>query len=181
MAPYMGSPASSSTSITKINRTKVKTSEWLEIANVPSESWRSSPEYDSKPGPEHRRDDICNSSWVWKPPRCVNSTNPDTSDSKSKHPRDLSQPSVKLNQDAAYIIAPFESTQDIPKLAWSYWGWTFQEKALIFCGKEVTWHCREMICREDMVNDDAENRSKPLGWLRLSPQHFQLFQWPDLF
>ncbi|CAH0052756.1 unnamed protein product [Clonostachys solani] len=86
----------------------------------------------------------------------------------------------------AYIIAPFESTQDISKLAWSSRGWTFQEKALsrrllIFCGEEVTWHCREMICREDMVNVDAENRSKPLEWLRLTPQHFQLFEGPDPF
>lgn len=116
----------------------------------------------------------------------VNTTDPGTSDSKSSHPRDLSQPSVKLNQDEAHIIAPFESIQDIPKLAWSSRGWTFQEKALsrrllIFCGEEVTWHCREMICREDMVNDDAENRSKPLEWLRLNPQHFQLFQGPDPF
>jgi hypothetical protein len=118
--------------------------------------------------------------------RGVNTTDPDTSDSKSSHPRDLSQPSVKLNQYEAYIIAPFESTQDISKLAWSSRGSTFQEKALsrrllIFCGEEVTWHCREMICREDMVKDDAENRSKPLEWLRLNPQHFQLFDEPDPF
>ncbi|CAH0018521.1 unnamed protein product [Clonostachys rhizophaga] len=102
--------------------------------------------------------------------RGVNTTDPDTSDTKSSHPRDLNQPSVK----------------DIPKLAWSSRGWTFQEKALsrrllIFCGEEVTWHCREMISREDMVNDDAKNRSMPLEWLRLNPQHFQLFQGPDPF
>jgi hypothetical protein len=98
--------------------------------------------------------------------------------SKPGVPRDLHQSCVQLDPEETRIIAPFENTQDITSSPWESRAWTFQEKVLsrrllIFCGEEAVWHCRGMICQEDMMNDDAEKRCKPLDWFRLNPQHFR--------
>jgi hypothetical protein len=91
-------------------------------------------------------------------------------------PRKIAQESVEI-KDGTHIIAPFPCTQDLTKTIWNSRAWTFQEKLLskrflIFSGDEVVWHCRQMICREDMHNGDCGYNTDPLEWLSLKPQYF---------
>ncbi|KAE9368255.1 HET-domain-containing protein [Stipitochalara longipes BDJ] len=90
--------------------------------------------------------------------------------------REITQPSAEV-RDGARIIAPFACRQQLITTAWNARAWTFQEKLLsrrllVFSGDEVVWHCRQMIAREDMRNEDSGGTVKPLEWLNLKPKFF---------
>ncbi|KAM5348646.1 hypothetical protein ACJ41O_008470 [Fusarium nematophilum] len=80
-------------------------------------------------------------------------------------------------RDGATVVAPFPSSQNLSETVWNTRAWTFQEKLLsrrllIFSGNEVAWHCRSMVCREDMRTDDSGHVVQPLEWLSLKPKFF---------
>lgn len=59
---------------------------------------------------------------------------------------------------------------------WNLRAWTFQERLLsrrliVFTHGQMIWHCRKMICREDMSVQDSGIPYQPLQWLSLKPQH----------
>lgn len=90
--------------------------------------------------------------------------------------REISQPSAEI-KGSAHVIAPFPCRHELATTAWNSRAWTFQEKLLsrrllIFSGDEVVWHCRQMIAREDMRNEDSGDTVKPLEWLNLKPKFF---------
>ncbi|KAJ5546938.1 HET-domain-containing protein [Penicillium frequentans] len=94
----------------------------------------------------------------------------------SSLPREITQESAEI-KDGTHIIAPFPCTQDLTKTIWNSRAWTFQEKLmskrlLIFSGDEVVWHCRQMVCREDMHTGDCGYNTDSLDWLSLKPQYF---------
>ncbi|PYH77956.1 HET-domain-containing protein [Aspergillus uvarum CBS 121591] len=91
-------------------------------------------------------------------------------------PRNIDQPVAKIKDDA-HIIAPFPSEASLTHTTWNTRAWTFQERILskrilAFCGEEVVWHCRKMVCREDMQCEDSGYGPESLDWLSLKPQYF---------
>ena len=90
--------------------------------------------------------------------------------------RSLHQVSAKIKDDIS-IIAPLTTTDhDIDASPWNARAWTFQERLLsrrliVFTHGQMIWHCRKMICREDMTVEDSNVPYSPLQWLSLKPRH----------
>ena len=91
-------------------------------------------------------------------------------------PRNLYQKSAEVKGYLA-LVAPLATTDHgLDMLIWNTRAWTFQERQLsrwliIFANGQVTWHCRKMICREDMNIEDSGVPYKALKWLSLKPRH----------
>ena len=90
--------------------------------------------------------------------------------------RQLRQKSAVV-KDSLALVAPLTTTDHgLEMSVWNERAWTFQERLLsrrliIFTHGQVIWHCRKMICREDMTVEDSGVPYKPLQWLSLKPRH----------
>ena len=90
--------------------------------------------------------------------------------------RNLQQVQVGLKGDLS-LIAPLPAqNHQLDESVWNIRAWTFQERLLsrrliVFTHGQMIWHCRRMICREDMSVADAGVPYPPLQWLSLKPQH----------
>ena len=90
--------------------------------------------------------------------------------------RKLQQVQVGLKGDMS-IIAPLAAENHrLDDSVWNIRAWTFQERLLsrrliVFTHGQMIWHCRRMICREDMSVADSGVPYPPLQWLSLKPQH----------
>ncbi|KAK3671313.1 hypothetical protein LTR78_008773 [Recurvomyces mirabilis] len=100
-------------------------------------------------------------------------------DSRSNSSRQVVQLTAPAKNNIT-IIAPSqpETTQPLPPgtSTWQARAWTFQEKLLsrrllFFSDNEMTWHCRGMIAKEDMLAQDCGYETPELDWLALKPQH----------
>ena len=95
---------------------------------------------------------------------------------KPAEQRILHQKSAMVKESTA-LVAPL-ATKDhgLELSAWNTRAWTFQERMIsrrliIFTHGQVVWHCRRMICREDMTVEDSGVPYRPLQWLSLKPRH----------
>jgi hypothetical protein len=74
------------------------------------------------------------------------------------------------------IAAPLDTVDhNLSRSVWNSRAWTFQERLLsrrliIFSHGHITWHCRGMICREDMTVEDSGVKYNSLQWLSLDPR-----------
>ncbi|MCJ1387786.1 hypothetical protein MMC18_000629 [Xylographa bjoerkii] len=90
--------------------------------------------------------------------------------------RSLHQVAAKVKQDTS-IIAPLATTDhNVDASAWNARAWTFQERLLsrrliVFTHGQMIWHCRKMICREDMTVEDSNVPYTSLQWLSLKPRY----------
>lgn len=90
--------------------------------------------------------------------------------------RKLQQVQVGLKGDLS-LIAPLPAqNHQLDDSVWNLRAWTFQERLLsrrliVFTHGQMIWHCRRMICREDMSVEDSGVPYPPLQWLSLKPQH----------
>ena len=90
--------------------------------------------------------------------------------------RKLQQVQVGLKGDLS-LIAPLPAQDhQLDDSVWNNRAWTFQERLLsrrliVFTHGQMIWHCRKMICREDMSVVDSGVPYPPLQWLSLRPQH----------
>lgn len=89
--------------------------------------------------------------------------------------RSFNQMSAKF-KDGLSLIAPLHSDIKIDSTPWNKRAWTFQERLLsrrliVFSQGQMTWHCRGMICREDMTVEDSGCSHTPLDWLGLRPRY----------
>lgn len=90
--------------------------------------------------------------------------------------RKLQQVQVGLKGDLS-LIAPLPAqNHQLDDSVWNIRAWTFQERLLsrrliVFTHGQMIWHCRRMICREDMSIVDSGVPYPPLQWLSLRPQH----------
>ncbi|GAB7351892.1 hypothetical protein MBLNU459_g2435t1 [Dothideomycetes sp. NU459] len=78
--------------------------------------------------------------------------------------------------DGVSLVAPLRSDIVIDATPWNSRAWTFQERLLsrrliVFSQGQMTWHCRSMICREDMPVADSGCPHTPLEWLGLKPRY----------
>lgn len=74
------------------------------------------------------------------------------------------------------LVAPLRSDVKVDATPWNSRAWTFQERLLsrrliVFSQGQMTWHCRGMICREDMTVEDSGCPHTPLDWLGLKPRY----------
>ena len=108
-------------------------------------------------------------------------------DASPASPRHLYQKSAEVKNSLA-LVAPLATTcHGLDTSAWNARAWTFQERLLsrrliIFTHGQVIWHCRKMICREDMNVEDSGVPYKALEWLSLKPRHLGVdtgSQWRD--
>ena len=90
--------------------------------------------------------------------------------------RKLQQAQVSLKGDLS-LIAPLPAqNHQLDDSVWNIRAWTFQERLLsrrliVFTHGQMIWHCRRMICREDMSVVDSGVPYLPLQWLSLKPQY----------
>ena len=89
--------------------------------------------------------------------------------------RNLQQVQVSLKGDMSLIAPLAAQDHKLDDSVWNTRAWTFQERLLsrrlvIFTHGQMIWHCRRMICREDMSVADSGVPYPPLQWLSLKPQ-----------
>ena len=90
--------------------------------------------------------------------------------------RKLQQVQAGLKGDLS-LIAPLPAqNHQLDDSVWNLRAWTFQERLLsrrlvVFTHGQMIWHCRGMICREDMSVEDSGVPYPQLQWLSLRPQH----------
>jgi hypothetical protein len=88
----------------------------------------------------------------------------------------LSEYRKEVLTDDVSIAAPLETTDhNLSHSIWNSRAWTFQERLLsrrliIFSHGHMVWHCRGMICREDMTVADSGVNYNSLQWLSLDPR-----------
>ncbi len=90
--------------------------------------------------------------------------------------RNLQQVQVGLKGDLSLIAPLAAQNHKLDDSVWNMRAWTFQERLLsrrliVFTHGQMIWHCRRMICREDMSVADSGIPYLPLQWLSLKPQH----------
>ena len=90
--------------------------------------------------------------------------------------RKLQQVQVALKGDMSLIAPLAAQDHKIDDSVWNIRAWTLQERLLsrrliVFTHGQMIWHCRRMICREDMSIADSGLPYPPLQWLSLKPQH----------
>ena len=90
--------------------------------------------------------------------------------------RNVQQVQVGLKGDMSLIAPLATQNHKLDDSVWNIRAWTFQERLLsrrliIFTHGQMVWHCRKMICREDMSVADSGVPYPPLQWLSLKPQH----------
>ena len=90
--------------------------------------------------------------------------------------RKLQQVQVGLKGDMSLVAPLAAQDHKVDDSVWNTRAWTFQERLLsrrliIFTHGQMIWHCRKMICREDMSVADSGVPYPPLQWLSLKPQH----------
>ena len=90
--------------------------------------------------------------------------------------RRLQQVQVGLKGDLSLIAPLAAQSHQLDDSVWNIRAWTFQERLLsrrliVFTHGQMIWHCRRMICREDMSVQDSGVPYQPLQWLSLKPQH----------
>ncbi len=90
--------------------------------------------------------------------------------------RNLQQVQVGLKGDISLIAPLAAQNHKLDDSVWNIRAWTFQERLLsrrliVFTHGQMIWHCRRMICREDMSVVDSGVPYPPLQWLSLKPQH----------
>ena len=90
--------------------------------------------------------------------------------------RRLQQIQVGLKGDLSLIAPLGAQNHQLDDSVWNMRAWTFQERLLsrrliVFTHGQMIWHCRKMICREDMSVQDSGVPYPPLQWLSLKPQH----------
>ena len=90
--------------------------------------------------------------------------------------RMLQQVQVGLKGDLSLIAPLGAQNHQLDESVWNIRAWTFQERLLsrrliVFTHGQMIWHCRKMICREDMSVQDSGVPYPPLQWLSLKPQH----------
>ena len=90
--------------------------------------------------------------------------------------RKLQQVQVGLKGHLSLIAPLAAQTHQLEDSVWNIRAWTFQERLLsrriiVFTHGQMIWHCRRMICREDMSVQDSGVPYQPLQWLSLKPQH----------
>ena len=88
----------------------------------------------------------------------------------------LQQVQVGLKGDLSLIAPLGAQNHQLDDSVWNIRAWTFQERLLsrrliVFTHGQMIWHCRKMICREDMSVQDSGVPYPPLQWLSLKPQH----------
>ena len=93
--------------------------------------------------------------------------------------RKLQQVQVGLKGDLSLIAPLGAQNHQLDDSVWNKRAWTFQERLLsrrliVFTHGQMIWHCRKMICREDMSVEDSGVPYPPLQWLSLKPQHMGL-------
>ena len=93
--------------------------------------------------------------------------------------RKLQQVQVGLKGDLSLIAPLGAQNHQLDDSVWNKRAWTFQERLLsrrliVFTHGQIIWHCRKMICREDMSVEDSGVPYPPLQWLSLKPQHVGL-------
>ncbi|MCJ1384682.1 hypothetical protein MMC17_007800 [Xylographa soralifera] len=90
--------------------------------------------------------------------------------------RSLHQIAAAVKDDIS-LIAPLTTTDhNVDASAWNARAWTFQERLLsrriiVFTHGQIIWHCRKMICREDMTVEDSNVPYARLQWLSLKPRY----------
>ncbi|MCJ1416988.1 hypothetical protein MMC32_003327 [Xylographa parallela] len=90
--------------------------------------------------------------------------------------RSMHQVTANVKDDIS-IIAPLAITDhNVDASPWNARAWTFQERLLsrrliVFTHGQVIWHCRKMICREDMTVEDSNVPYTRLQWLSLKPRY----------
>ncbi|MCJ1399500.1 hypothetical protein MMC11_002702 [Xylographa trunciseda] len=95
---------------------------------------------------------------------------------RRENQRSLDQVAAKVIEDIS-LIAPLTTTDhNVDASAWNARAWTFQERLLsrrliVFTHGQIIWHCRKMICREDMTVEDSNIPYTPLQWLSLKPRY----------
>lgn len=88
----------------------------------------------------------------------------------------LSEYRTEVLTDDISIAAPLETTDhNLSHSIWNSRPWNFQERLLsrrliIFSHGHLVWHCRGMICREDMTVADSGVNYNSLQWLSLHPR-----------
>lgn len=90
--------------------------------------------------------------------------------------RKLQQVHVSLRGGMSLIAPLAAQNHKLDDSVWNIRAWTFQERLLsrrliVFTHGQMIWHCRRMICREDMSVADSGVPYPPLQWLSLKPQH----------
>ena len=90
--------------------------------------------------------------------------------------RNLPQVQVGLKGDTSLIAPLAAQNHKLDDSVWNIRAWTFQERLLsrrliVFTHGQMIWHCRRMICREDMSVADSGVPYPPLQWFSLKPQH----------
>ncbi|CAF9941764.1 hypothetical protein IMSHALPRED_002885 [Imshaugia aleurites] len=90
--------------------------------------------------------------------------------------RNLQQNQVGLKGDMSLIAPLAAQDHKLDDSVWNIRAWTFQERLLsrrliVFTHGQMIFHCRRMICREDMSVADSGVPYQPLQWLSLKPQH----------
>ena len=91
--------------------------------------------------------------------------------------RQIFQQHVKIDDTLAVAVPLSTRDYDIDGSSWNSRAWTYQERLLsrrliFFRHGEILWHCRQMICREDMKADDSGIPLRRLDWLTLKREHF---------
>ncbi|MCJ1315715.1 hypothetical protein MMC15_001035 [Xylographa vitiligo] len=95
---------------------------------------------------------------------------------RPENKRSLHQVAAEIKEDIS-LIAPLATTDhNVDASAWNARAWTFQERLLsrrliVFTHGQIIWHCRKMICREDMTVEDSNVPYTRLQWLSLKPRY----------
>ena len=95
---------------------------------------------------------------------------------KPEQHRQLHQITAKIDDDISLVVPLSISDHNVDGSVWNARAWTFQERLLsrrlvIFTHGQMLWHCRKMICREDMTVADSGVPYTPLQWLSLKPRY----------
>ncbi|MCJ1284138.1 hypothetical protein MMC26_003469 [Xylographa opegraphella] len=95
---------------------------------------------------------------------------------RSEKKRSLHQVTAEVKDDISLIAPLATADHNVDASAWNARAWTFQERLLsrrliVFTHGQIIWHCRKMICREDMTVEDSNVSYPPLQWLSLKPRY----------